>query len=303
MSVNPNGPEKGSSRLSPDELAQEVARHLRRGEHIDRRRRFDVVSVSRIGLILGLLLIGVGVAVAVPWVGRLAGYEAPGIVVIAAPFTACPGEPELGRLILGDGVQVVGVTEDGRFLAIRDNRGPGDVVYVDTGAVGDVVEPERLPVRACQPGSEELLVAAPATTDLSISSTTTMPGSTTPAVVEPSPTTSVHEAAPGRPPRRRTPNSGAVPPGSPPTVTTTPADPTGPTTTRPPASPPTTRPPTSGTTTTTRPTTTTTRPTTTTSTTSTTTTTTEPATTTTEPPTTTTEPTTTTTESETTTIP
>lgn len=317
MSVNSNGPEKGPGRLSPDELAQRVARHLRHEEQVERDRRFDIVTLARIGAVVGLLVLGVGVAVAVPWVGRLAGYETPGTVEAAAAVTGCPGEPEIGRLITGDTVQVVGITQNGKYIALRDGRGPGNVVYVETGSLGDVAEPDRLPVRSCQPREEGEILAAPGTTALLAESTTTIPDTATSEQADgaPATTTPGPGVVPNRPRRRSTSSPGPVT-TTPPTVTTAPSGPGGPPTTRPPLTTPTTRPP-SGVTTTTRPsvttttrprvTTTTTRPGTTsttsptTTTTSSTTTTAEPTTTTTEPTTTTSEATTTTTEPETTT--
>jgi hypothetical protein len=292
--------------LSPNELAQQVARHLRRGEHVERRRHFDIVSLSRIGVVVGILLLGVGVAVALPWFGRLAGYETTGLVEAAAPIMGCPGESEIGRLIPGDTVQVVGVSEDGRSVALRDGRGPGDIVYVETAAVGNVAQPERLPVRPCQPRDGGEILAVPATTVVTPMSTSTVgDAGTIESETASTTTTEVPEIVAVGPRRRGTPSPGLP---SPPTVTTTPADPGSPATTHPPTGTPTTRPP-AGVTTTTRPaisTTTTAGTTSTTSTTTTTTaptTTTEPTTTTTDPTTTTTEPATTTTEPETTTIP
>jgi hypothetical protein len=290
MSVNPKDPVKGSERLSPDELAQRVARHLRTDEPAQHGRAFDIVNLGRIAVVFGLVLLGVGVAVAVPWVGRLVGYETAGVVVAAAPITACPGEPPTSRLILGDTVQVVGVTDDGQYLALRDGRGPGNVVYVEAAAVGNLVEPERLPVKSCQPVEEPEILAAPGTTAPALITTTTV-SATVETAGQPSASTTTTPGAPaGRPPRRGT-------PGPYPTLPTTPTDPGSPPTTQPSSSPSTTGP----TTTTTRApsVTTTTRPATTTTTT--TTTTTAPSTTTTAATTTTTEATTTTTEATTTT--
>ena len=38
-----------------------------------------------------VVLLGVGVAVAVPWIGGLAGYETPGMVSQGGPIFGCPG--------------------------------------------------------------------------------------------------------------------------------------------------------------------------------------------------------------------
>ena len=78
MSVNPGPPGKGAKRLSPDELAQEVAKppeDRRAAVTAERPRRFDIVTVSRIVMALTVVLFGVGVAVAVPWIGGLVGYR------------------------------------------------------------------------------------------------------------------------------------------------------------------------------------------------------------------------------------
>lgn len=301
MSGNPNHPGQGSGFISPDELAQRVARHLCRDEEeVQRRRRFEIVSLSRAAVVIGLVALGVGVAVAVPWVRGLAGYETSGIVHTAAQTIACPGESPIGRLIRGDTVQVVGLTEDGLFYALRDVRSPGNVVYVEVAAVGDVAEPERLPVSACLPSGGSTILATPGTGAATTVSSTTIrkAGTTLPAEVSPITTTPTMPAEP--PPRRGIPSPGIGPGVTTPTVITTST--TGPPgitpTTRPPAATTTTRPPAA--TTTTRPKTTSTTSTTTT--TAPTTTTTEP-TTTTEATTTTTDPSTTTTEPETTTVP
>ncbi len=133
MSVNPGPPGKGAKRLSPDELAQEVASLLKGGAsgHPERRLRIDIVTLSRIVMALAVVLFGVGVAVAVPWIGGLVGFETPGMVIQGGPVVGCPGEIEIGEVFKGETVQVVGRTDDGVYFAVRDERGPGDVVYVD----------------------------------------------------------------------------------------------------------------------------------------------------------------------------
>jgi hypothetical protein len=292
MSVNPGPPGKGRKRLSPDELAQEVASLLKKDDsgHGVRRRHIDIVTISRILMALAVVLLGVGVAVAVPWIGGLAGYESPGTVIEGVPVMGCPGERAIGELFRGETVQVVGRSDDGLFYALRDERGPGDVVYAESRAIGAVEEPSRLPIRSCKqrddvevlaaatmigPGDPPPTSTAAPTTEGAIVTTTT---STTPGVTM------------GRPPRRGTTSPGTPTTTSPPT-TAAPGT-TGPTSPPPPGSPTTTGPP--GTTSSTS-TTTTTMSSTTTTTTDPTTTTTEATTTTTEAPTTTTEPPTTTT--------
>ena len=304
MSVNPGPPGEGARRRSPDELAREVASLLEKGStgRQSQQRRFDVVTVSRIVMALAVVVFGVGVAVAVPWIGGLAGYEAPGMVNQGGPVVGCPGEPEVGEVFTGETVQVVGRTDDGLFYALRDERGPGDVVYADASAITDVEDADKLPTRSCEPREDAAILAVAATVSPGdpIQTTTTTPTTmagdttTTSGMVE-DPETPV-----GPPPRRRTSIPGAPPPTTTP-PSTTPSGP-GPTTTtgpgsstRPPSSPPTststtttTAPPSTTSSTTTTSTTTTTQPTTTT--TEATTTTTEPETTTTEPVTTSTDP-------------
>jgi len=290
MSVNPGPPGEGARRRSPDELAHEVASLLKKGNTGDhsQHRRFDIVTVSRIVMVLGVVVFGVGVAVAVPWIGGLAGYESPGMVNQGGPVVGCPGEPEVGEVFTGETVQVVGRTEDGLFYALRDERGPGDVVYADASAITDVEEAERLPTRSCEPREDAAVLAAATTVSPGdpIPTTTTTPTTIVGDTTTTSGTVEDPETPVGRPPRRRTSSPSA------PTTTTTPPSTTpsgpGPTTTTRPGAPTTTRPPSSPSTSTS---TTTTRPPTTSSTT--TTTTTPSTTTTTEATTTTTEATTT----------
>lgn len=293
MSVNPGPPGKGSRRLSPDELAQEVASLLKRDDSEPvGRRHIDIVTISRILMTLGVLLLGVGVAVAVPWIAGMAGYETAGTVIQGVPVMGCPGEPPMGEVFSGETVQVVGRSDDRFFYALRDDRGPGDVVYAETGAIGGVEEPDGLPTRTCEPREEVEVLAAATTIGQSEPPPTTAAPTTTEVAIAASTTSTTPDVTIRRPPRRATASPGA-PPAT--TSTTTAPVPTGPEPTEPtpPGSSTTTNPP-PGTTSTT--TTTTTTPT------STTATTTQPTTTTTEATTTTTEPpTTTTTEPPTTT--
>jgi hypothetical protein len=268
MSVNPGPPGEGARRRSPDELAQEVANLLKKGGtgHHSQHRRFDIVTVSRIVMVLGVVVFGVGVAVAVPWIDGLAGYESSGMVNQGGPVVGCPGEPEIGEVFTGETVQVVGRSEDGLFYALRDERGPGDVVYADASAITDVEEGDRLPTRSCEPREDAAVLAAATTVGPGDPIPTT---TTTPTTIAGDPTTTSGtvedpEAPVGRPPRRRTPIPGAspttttppsaTPSGPGPTTSTPPSD--APTTTLPPSSPSTSM--SSTTTTTTTPSTTTT---------------------------------------------
>jgi hypothetical protein len=303
MSVNPGSSGDGARRRSPDELAQQVASLLKKGSTGDtaQRRRFDIVTVSRIVMVVGVVVFGVGIAVAVPWIGGLAGYESPGMVTQGGPVVGCPGELEIGEVFTGETVQVVGRTDDGLFYALRDERGPGDVVYGDASAITVVEEGDRLPTRSCEPRDDAVVLAAATTVGpgdpipTTTTTVTTIAGDTS-TTIGPAADPEVPVA---RPPRRRTSSPGAP-------VTTTPPSTApigaGPATTTPPgASTTTTRPPSSSSTSTS--TTTTTRPPTTSSSTTTTTTIEPTTTTTTEPTTTTTEVTTTTEPEPTTTVP
>lgn len=303
MTANQDPPGKPSRRLSPLELAEEVAKRLKsggsgRGGH-RRQRRFDIVTASRVVLALSVVLLGIGAVFAVTWIGRLAGFETTGTVIEGTPIFGCPGEPEVGVLFSGETVELVGRSEDAAWFAVRDARGPGNVVYADAVRISPGEDAERLSVRSCDPRAADEVAAASITSVIGQETTTTGATITTPTTTTPGETTTTSlttGAGGGRPPRRNAPSPGTI------TTTTT-------TTTRPGVTTTTTRP---GTTTTTRPgstssststtSTSTTQPTTTSTSTSTTTTTEPPTTTTTEPPTTTTtEPPTTTTSEETTT--
>ena len=239
MSVNPGPSGKGASRRSPEEFAQEVASLLKKGDsgHPERRRRIDIVTVSRIVMALTVVVFGVGVAVAVPWIGGLAGYETPGMVTGGGPVFGCPGEIEIGEVFKGETVQVVGRTDDGHYYALRDERGPGDVVYADARAITDVDDADRLPTKSCEPRDDAVVLAAATTTvpgDPIATVTTTTPTtitgdttSTTAPVVDPDETS-------GRPRRRGTATPGAPTTTTPPSTApigpgpTTPTAPIGP---------------------------------------------------------------------------
>jgi len=211
MSANGGPTGKKPGRLSPEELAGEVARRLRldRGGH-RRRGRFDIVTASRIAMVLGVILFGIGAVFAAAWVGRLFGFETTGVVIEETPVVGCPGEPELGVIFSGETVQLVGVSRDGAWYALRDERGPGDVVFADALRISPGEDFEKLPVRDCDPRSAEEIAAAQSTTtgtaeETTIPSTmptTTVPGETT-TTAEPSQTTS-------RPTRRGTPSPGTT---------------------------------------------------------------------------------------------
>lgn len=294
---DPSG--KKPRRLSPEELAGEVARRLKldRGGH-RKRRRLDVVTVARVAMGLGVVLLGVGLVYAADWVGRLAGFETTGTVNTETPAFGCPGETEVGLLFSGETVELVGRSDDNAWLVIRDRRGPGNVVYADRLAITADEPIAELSVRDCDARSPDEVAAAQVTSEPEESSTvTSAPASSSTVTTIPGESTTTSEAdrrPAGRPARRSSPS-----PGSTTTTTPTPA-PSSPTTTAPAPTTTsrgvtTTTRPSSPTTTSTQPTTTSSQQTTTstiapttTSTTQATTTTTEATTTTTEAPTTTT---------------
>ena len=227
MSVNPGPPGKGAKRLSPDELAQEVASLLKEGApgHPERRLRIDIVTVSRIVMALAVVSFGVGVAVAVPWIGGLAGFETSGLVIQGGPVVGCPGEIEIGEVFKGETVQVVGRTDDGLYFALRDERGPGDVVYVDAQAITDLDDADLLPPSSCEPRDEAAVLAAATTVGPGDPLPTTT--AVTPTNVTGDTTTTAVAAGPdgrvGRPPRR-----GTATPGAPTTTTPPSTGPIGP---------------------------------------------------------------------------
>ena len=171
---------------------------------------------------LAVVLFGVGVAVAVPWIGGLAGFETPGLVIQGGSVVGCPGEIEIGEVFKGETVQVVGRTDDGLYFALRDERGPGDVVYVDAKAITDIDDADRLPTRSCEPRDEAAVLAAATTVGPGDPIPTTT--AVTPTSITGDTTTTAVAAGPdgrvGRPPRRGTATPGA------PTTTTPPS--TGP---------------------------------------------------------------------------
>ncbi|MGH8870756.1 MAG: hypothetical protein ACRDWS_02130 [Acidimicrobiia bacterium] len=212
MSVNQEPPGKRSRRISPDEFAREVAKGLKagssgRGEH-RRSPRFDVVTVSRLIMGLGLVLLGLGAMFAVIWIGRLASYETVGSVIDETPVFGCPGETEIGALFSGETVQVVGRTGNRAYYAVRDGRGPGNVVYADAAAIAGVEDAERLPVRSCEPRDlYEILAAETSLMTLEPGTSTTVPAPTT---TTPGESTST-EASPSLPPPRRGPSGPGTP--------------------------------------------------------------------------------------------
>ncbi|MGH8913874.1 MAG: hypothetical protein ACRDZM_05075 [Acidimicrobiia bacterium] len=267
-------------RLSPSELAEEVARRLKsgspsRGAH-RRRPRFDIVTASRIAMALAVVLLAAGAVLAISWVGRLAGFETTGTVLTESAVYGCPGEPELGVLFSGETVELVGRSTDGAWFAVRDGRGPGNVVYAGADSIDPAGDFEQLATRSCDPRDADEVAAVDITNDPGTGSLVTTTVSTTSETTAPGTTSTVAGFTDGQPPQVDGPGTGGtsptttrpgspapsptLPPGStttgPPTTAPAPTQPpsTGPTTTLPPGTTPTTQP--STTTTTALPTTT-----------------------------------------------
>ncbi len=162
-------------RLSPDQLAKDLAARLggKSGAHRRRGPRFDIVTASRVILILGIVVIGFGVVFAGMWLVSLIGFKTPGTVTQGTPVLACPGDPQIGALFNGQRVQIIGRSEDGLWYALRDDRGPGNVVFADSSRITPDEDPGALSVRTCTPG---LAIAGTSSTTTSEETTVTTAG-------------------------------------------------------------------------------------------------------------------------------
>ncbi|MGA7097055.1 MAG: hypothetical protein WB245_05765 [Acidimicrobiia bacterium] len=258
-------------RLSPDQLARDLAKRLGSGKasgaHRRRGPKFDIVTVSRLIMFLGVVAIGFGVVFAGMWLVSLIGFKTPGTVDQGTPVFGCPGDPQVGALYNGERVQIIGRSEDGVWYALKDDRGPGNVVFADSSRITPDEDPSALSVRDCTPGLA--LSSASSTTTVAETTVTTSPTAGTTLTT----TTSLDEEAAvttaGPPPRHGTPSPGTTTttttttstiPGSSTTSTSTPGSSTTtkPSTTTSTVGPTTTSPSTTTTTTTTVPATTTT---------------------------------------------
>ncbi len=162
-SQNPPGPRK-SRRLAPDELARELANRLKSagGPDSDRKRflpRFDLLNAGRLIMGFAALLVGVGLVVGFSWLSGMAGYETTGTVSETTPAYACPGEPELGKVFEGEAITLIGLSPDQIWLAVRDNRGPGNAVYVQRSLVAVDGDVSLLSTRECQPSDAQRIAA------------------------------------------------------------------------------------------------------------------------------------------------
>jgi hypothetical protein len=96
------------------------------------------------------------------------------------PVYACPGEGEAGTLHRGDRIFIVG--QSGGWLAVRNVRGSGEVVFVETRYVIPDEDTSGLPERNCDPAGTLTigdLEDTTTTTDPTDETTTTVPGATT----------------------------------------------------------------------------------------------------------------------------
>ena len=165
MNVNPGPPGKGVKRLSPDELAQEVASLLKKDgpRHVERPRRFDVVSLSRILMAVTVVLLGVGVAVAVPWIGGLVGCETPGMVSQGGPIFGCPGSSRSARCSKARAVTWSVAVMTACFTLCVTRAAPMTSSTPTFRLSTDVDDAERLPTRSCEPRDDAVLLAAATT--------------------------------------------------------------------------------------------------------------------------------------------
>jgi len=107
----------------------------------------------------------------------------------AVPIYACPGDTELGSLHRGDRILILGQAGDG-WLAVRNVRGAGEVVYVETRYIVPDADTSGLERRDCEPEGI-LTIDSTTTTSTSEPTTTTVPATTT---TEPATTTTTEPA-------------------------------------------------------------------------------------------------------------
>ncbi len=229
MTLNQDPSGKRPKRLTPEELAGEVARRLKldRGGH-RKSSRIDIVTISRIVMGLGVVVLGFGVVFAAKWAIGLAGFETTGTVDQETPIFGCPGEPQAGVLFSGETVELVGRSEDGLWFVVRHPRGPGNMVYADSAAISPAEDPSELRVRTCEPRSDEVVAAALASTTSAAQSSTIDPGVSSTETI---PTTTIPGEVTTTARRGRADHARHPVPTT--TTTTRPGSPT--TTTRPPA--------------------------------------------------------------------
>lgn len=185
----PPGPRR-SRHLSPDELARELANRLKYGDGpVSGRKRilpeFDLLNAGRLIMGFGALLLVVGLVVGFVWLSGLSGYETTGTVTQGSPGYGCPGGPELGELFEGEKVALIGRSPDRVWLVARDDRGPGNAVYVFESVVAPEGDVTLLPTRECEPSDGQPVAAGQTTTispgvsSSSVGDVTTTPSDTT----------------------------------------------------------------------------------------------------------------------------
>jgi hypothetical protein len=187
-SQEPPGPRR-SRRLGPDELARDLANRLKTTRDPDAGGRrflphFDMLNAGRLILGLGALLILAGLVFGFTWLSGLAGYQTTGTVSETSPVYGCPGEPELGKVFAGESITLIGRSADQVWLAVRDQRGPGDTVYVLASVVEVDGDASLFSARECQPSAvlpvaidQTTLGGSPASTGV-VATTTTPTAST-----------------------------------------------------------------------------------------------------------------------------
>jgi hypothetical protein len=141
-----------------------------------------MLNAGRLILGLGALLILAGLVAGFTWLSGLARYQTTGTVSETSPVYGCPGEPDLGKVFAGERITLIGRSPDQVWLAVRDQRGPGDTVYVLASVVEVDGDASLFTARECQP--LDVLPVALDRTTLADSSTSTgaVVATTTPTV-------------------------------------------------------------------------------------------------------------------------
>jgi hypothetical protein len=131
---------------------------------------------------LWFLVVGAAVGIAVGallavFTGGGSGGVGGVLPLDAVPIYSCPGNTEIGSLHRGDRILIVGQAGEG-WLAVRNVRGSGEIVYVETHHVVPDADTSGLPRRDCEPEGI-LSIDSTTTTSLPESTTTTVPATTT----------------------------------------------------------------------------------------------------------------------------
>ncbi len=128
--------------------------------------------------------------------GFFGGNDQPSGVVMdldGVPVYVCPWAGEVGTLHRGDRVLIIGRTEDGVWLAVRNVRNSGEAVFIRSEHVTEDSDVSGLPVRDCE--DRGILAIGPSTvvetttTTVAESTTTTTSAATTSTTVPATTTT------------------------------------------------------------------------------------------------------------------